>query len=186
MPGQIRGALCEDAPFFASELTPAHGHTIRQAAGPAFALMRNYLGDQWSVANWEGFAAAAKASPSPIARLFFATEDPPQNLQEYDPEWGRAFYEGTVALHCPHNLMLAQVKKPILLTHHARHIDAETGDLVGALSDFQARKVQEIVRSAGIRIDYQSFPDALHMMHMFDPPLYTRVLREWAATLPQT
>lgn len=184
MPGQIRGAFCEDAPFFASELTPAYGHPIRQAAGPAFELMRDYLGDQWSVGNWEGFAAATKASRSPIARLFFATDEAPQNLKEYDPEWGRAFFEGTVALHCPHDRMLAQVKKPILLTHHAHHIDPETGDLVGALSDFQAQKVQEIVRSAGVRIDYQSFPEALHMMHLFDPSLYTQVLRDWAATLP--
>lgn len=30
MPGQIRGVLCEDPPFFASELVPAHGHSVRQ------------------------------------------------------------------------------------------------------------------------------------------------------------
>ncbi|MET9192792.1 alpha/beta hydrolase [Streptomyces olivaceus] len=33
MPGQIRGVLCEDAPFFASELVPACGHSVRQGGG---------------------------------------------------------------------------------------------------------------------------------------------------------
>jgi pimeloyl-ACP methyl ester carboxylesterase len=90
MPGQIRGALCEDAPLFASELAPAHGHGIRQGAGPAFELYRDYLGDQWSVGDWAGLVAAAQASPAKMMSMFEMPEEPPQNLKEYDPEWGRA------------------------------------------------------------------------------------------------
>jgi pimeloyl-ACP methyl ester carboxylesterase len=102
MPGQIRGALCEDAPFFASELVPAYGHSIRQAAGVMFELYRDYLGDQ----------------------------------------------------------------------------------LLGALSDFQAERARSLMESAGVEVGYVSAPDALHMMHQFDPPRYTKILTEWASTLP--
>ncbi|MFC5677929.1 alpha/beta fold hydrolase [Aeromicrobium endophyticum] len=184
MPGQIRAALCEDTPFFASELVPAHGHSVRQAAGPAFELYRNFLGDQWSVADWDGFAAAAKASPSKIMSLFPSSDEPPQNLKEYDPEWARAFFEGTVALHCPHDLMLSQVKTPILITHHARAVDPHSGDLLGALSDFQAERAQAIIESAGVPVEYASFPDALHMMHQFEPERFAEVLTSWVARLP--
>jgi pimeloyl-ACP methyl ester carboxylesterase len=187
MPDQIRAVLCEDTPFFASELVPACGHNIRQSAGPAFELYRNYLGDQWSVGDWKGFLAAAASSEAPIMKLimkvFPSQPEPPQNFKEYDPEWARAFYEGTVALNCPHDRMLAQVKTPLLLTHHAHFIDAGTGDLVGTLSDLQAERAKQLVSAAGMRFDYQSHPRAPHMMHQHDPVLYTKVLSEWAATL---
>jgi pimeloyl-ACP methyl ester carboxylesterase len=182
MPGQIRGALCEDAPFFSSELVPAFGHSIRQAAGPMFELFRTYLGDQWSVGDWEGYCRAAAASSSQTAR-FFVADEIPQHMLEYDPEWARAFYEGTVALHCPHERMLTQVKTPVLITHHLRAIDPETGDLIGALSDEQAARARQLMESAGVKVDYESVPDALHMMHQFDPPRYVEILRKWAATL---
>jgi pimeloyl-ACP methyl ester carboxylesterase len=184
MPGQLRGALCEDAPFFASELVPAAGHNIRQAAGPMFELYRNYLGDQWSVGDWAGFVAAAKASPSKILQLFPSSEEPSQNLKEYDPEWARVFYEGTVALNCPHDRMLPQVKTPVLMTQHGRAVDPDTGDLIGALSDLQAELARKLMESAGAKVDYVSAPDALHMMHTFDPPRYVKILTDWASTLP--
>jgi hypothetical protein len=112
------------------------------------------------------------------------TLDPPQFMKEYDPEWARSFYEGTVALNCPHDAMLRQVKTPILLTHHQRNEDAETGILSGALSVAQATKVKQIVEAAGQRCDYQDHPKALHMMHQFHPDLFVDVVRSWAAGLP--
>jgi len=184
MPGQIRAALCEDAPFFASELTPSIGHSVLEAAGPAFALYRDHLGDQWSIGDWAGFIASSKASPSKVMQLFPQTDEPPQNLREYDPEWGRAFIEGTVAMNCPHDVMLSQVKTPVLVTHHMRMVDPETGELLGALSDEQADRARELMESAGVDVSYVSLPDAFHMMHMFDPERYVRVLTEWVDSLP--
>jgi pimeloyl-ACP methyl ester carboxylesterase len=185
MPGQIRGALCEDPPLFSSELAPAHGHPIRQGAGPLFALFRDHLGDQWSVGDWAGFVAASAAAPEAIARFFPASDEPPQHLKEYDPEWARVFVEGTVALHCPHERMLAQVKTPVLITHHARSTDPQTGEVLGAFSDLQAERAQAIMRAAGVQVDYESFPDAAHMMHAADPDRYAEVLTTWAAKLPE-
>lgn len=72
MPGQVRGALCEDAPFFASELVPSFGHGIRQAAGPLFELYSTCFGDQWRVDDRPGYLEAAKASPSTMMQIFTA------------------------------------------------------------------------------------------------------------------
>ena len=58
-PGQIRAAVCEDAPLFASEVDPSTGQPIRQAIGPMFRLWSKWLGDQWSIGNWEGMQKAA-------------------------------------------------------------------------------------------------------------------------------
>src|SRR5438477_438659 len=77
---------------------------------------------------------AAAADPAPVFRVRPIAAEPPQNLKEYDPEWGRAFWEGTVAKSCPHEIMLTQVKVPILLTHHMHHANPDNGILFGAYS----------------------------------------------------
>ena len=45
------------------------------------------------------------------------TDEPPQNLKEYDPEWARASFTGTQTASCDHAQMLAAVKVPVLYTH---------------------------------------------------------------------
>ena len=173
MPGQLRGAVCEDPPLFASELTPACGHSIRQSVvGPIFQRFSVHLGDQWGVGDWAGFTGGGGAA------------EPPQNLKEYDPEWARAFVEGTVAASCRHDRMLAAAKVPMLLTHHMRHVDDSTGTLMGALTDLQARRAGELVKGAGQSFDYVSLPDAAHAMHNAQPERFATVVREWAQKLP--
>lgn len=183
-PGQIRAAVAEDAPFFASELDPKVGHTIRQAAGHIFVNWRDYLGDQWSVGDYRGYVEAMRSSPIPMLRQVPLPDEAPQNLLEYDPEWGRAFYEGTVAQTCPHDYMLSQVKVPMLVTHHARFIDEDTSGLVGAMSDLQLSKAVEIVRAAGAPVEVVDLPEAPHILHLLAPKDYVEIVKNWAATLP--
>jgi pimeloyl-ACP methyl ester carboxylesterase len=184
MPGQLRGAICEDPPFFASETNPLVGQSIKQTIGPVFRLYSIYLGDQWKVGDWEGLRRAAAVDASPVVRMRQFPAEPPQNMKEYDPEWGRAFWESTVAKNCPHETSLAQVKAPMLLTHHARRVSEETGNLFGALSDLQASKVRELVGQAGVPIAYVSLPDAAHAMHAADPPRFAQLVAGWAKQLP--
>jgi pimeloyl-ACP methyl ester carboxylesterase len=184
IPGQLRGAVWEDPPFFASETSPLLGQSIRQSIGPLFRLNSIHLGDQWRVGDWEGLRKAAASDPSPLLRMLPLPPEPPQNLKEYDPEWGRAFWEGTVAKSCPHETLLAQVKVPALFTHHARHVNPETGNLLGALSDLQASKVRELVGAAGVPIEYVSLPDAAHAMHLADPERFVQLVSGWAKRLP--
>jgi pimeloyl-ACP methyl ester carboxylesterase len=110
--------------------------------------------------------------------------EPPQNLREYDPEWGRAFYEGTVAASCRHDRMLASVRVPVLLTHHMRHVDEAKGTLIGALTDLQARRAGEIIKGAGQPFEYASLPDAAHAMHEAQPERFATIVRDWAKKLP--
>src|SRR3546814_13319340 len=87
-------------------------------------------------------------------------DEPSQDLKEYDPEWGRAFWTGTVAASCDHERMLRAVKVPVLLTHHFRLVDEATGSLMGALSDMQAQRVRDILGEAGVPVDYRAVPTA--------------------------
>lgn len=185
-PGQVRGAHYEDPPLFASELDTSCGPSIHQAIGAMFALWSKYLGDQWSVGDWDGMLAAApRELPARLGGWFSAMvgSEPLQNMKEYDPEWARAFATGTVAASCDHERMLSSVKVPVLLTHHFRGIDEATGALVGALSDLQAARARELVHAAGQDVDYRSFPAMGHSMHGQDPKLFRDTLVEWAAAL---
>lgn len=193
-PGQVRAAVWEDPPLFASERTPAIGQGIGQAVGPIFAAWHKWLGDQWSIGDWQGLARAVPAElPAPMLRALAAMMPrdeaagpdvgPPQNLREYDPEWGRAFVSGTATAACDHAAMLAQVRVPILYTHHFRVVDEATGRLTGASSDDQARRAREIVVAAGARLDYRSFPEMPHSMHEHAPKQFVETLLDWVATL---
>lgn len=190
MPAMVRGAVYEDPPLFASETSPSCGPCIRQTIGPIFALMSKYLGDQWSVGDWAGMHESAKTELpgwlyNAMAPMLGARARIPQNLKEYDPEWGRAFWNGTVYTGCDHARMLASVKCPVLYTHHFRNVDETRGTLLGAASDVQARRICELVSGAGQQIDYRSFPRMPHSMHGADPNLFTQLLVEFEAKLPR-
>ncbi|MEJ2869762.1 alpha/beta hydrolase [Actinomycetospora sp. OC33-EN08] len=191
-PGQVRAAVWEDPPLFASEVAPAVGPGIGEAIGPVFAAWNAWLGDQWSIGDWPGLLAAMPtAVPVEILRHLATmippdpdadpAAGPPQNLREYDPEWGRAFVSGTATASCDHVTMLEQVRVPVLFTHHFRTVEA--GRLVGASSDDQARRAREIVEAAGGRIDYRSFPDTPHSMHEHAPKQYLETVLDWVASL---
>ena len=184
-PGQLLGACYEDPPLFASELNPVVGHSIRQGLGPLFALWAKYLGDQWSIGDWSGLVSAAPHELPPwIAGLLaHGGDEPPQNLREYDPEWARAFWTGTVGAGCAHHRMLSAVKVPVLFTHHFRMVDESTGALMGASSDLQAARAVQLVEEAGQPITYQSHPTMGHSMHGQDPELFTEILTRWAQAL---
>jgi len=183
-PGMVRGSHYEDPPLFSSELTPPFGPGIRQTVpGQSFALMARYLGDQWSIGDWAGFQRAS-AGGRAISAANPAGSEPPQNMKEYDPEWARSFYDGIAAQSCNHQQMLRKVKVSVLFTHHRRAVDPNTSMLIGAISDFQAQKVKELVEGAGQAFEYVSLSDAAHAMHQADPERFVGVLRPWAMKLP--
>ena len=182
-PGQVVAALYEDPPLFTSEVRPAIGPGIRQCIGPMFDLWSTYLGDQWSIGAWDVMRQAAAERLPEWMRGFPIPEAPPQNMKEYDPEWARAFWSGTVAASCDHDRMLRGVRVPVLLTHHMRFVNDAAGFLFGAMSDPQAQRVQELLRSAGVAVEYRSFPDVGHSMHGDKPDLYVDTLLEWKKSL---
>ncbi len=180
-PGQVIAAHYEDPPLFASEVRPATGPGLRQAVGAMFHLWSAFLGDQWRIGDWDGMRAAAPDYLPPWLQAFPSPDEPPQNLKEYDPEWGRAFWTGTVAASCDHERLLRSVKVPVLFTHHFRHLDEATGFLMGALSDLQAQRVLALLAEAGGSVDYRSFKQMGHSMHGQDPQLFTDTLVDWVS-----
>ncbi len=179
-PGQVLAALYEDPPLFASEVRPAVGPGIRQSIGPLFDLWNTFLGDQWSIGAWDAMRAGAADLLPEHMRSFPVADEPPQNLKEYDPEWGRSFWTGTVGASCDHERMLRSVTVPsVLLTHHMRVVDDANGFLFGAMSDQQAQRAQALLTGAGVRVDYRSFPDVGHSMHGDRPELYVETLLDW-------
>ncbi len=80
--------------------------------------------------------------------------------------------------------MLRSVKVPsVLLTHHMRIIDESSGFLLGAMSDQQATRVQDLLTSTGVVVDYRSFPDVGHSMHGDRPELYVETLLDWVKSV---
>jgi pimeloyl-ACP methyl ester carboxylesterase len=185
-PGQIVAACYEDPPLFASEVRPATGPGIRQCIGPIFDLWNTYLGDQWSIGAWEAMRAAAPARLPKWMQGYPIGDEPSQELKEYDPEWGRVFWTGSVAAGCDHERMLRSVSVPhVLLTHHFRWVDDQTGNLLGAMTDGQATRVRELLGESGASVDYRSFPGVAHSMHGTEPDLFVDTLLEWVAGLGQ-
>jgi len=114
-PDQVRAAV-EDPPLFASEARTSCGQPINHGLGQAFALWNKWLGDQWSIGDWEGMQAAVhRELPRPVLRALgammppvgeaTAPNGPPQNLKEYDPEWSRSFVSGLATAACDHATM---------------------------------------------------------------------------------
>jgi pimeloyl-ACP methyl ester carboxylesterase len=181
-PGQVRAAVFEDPPLFASEVRPAMGPGIRQCIGPLFDLWSTFLGDQWSIGAWDAMHEGAAARLPEHMRFIPVPDAPPQNLKEYDPEWGRSFWTGAVGAACDHERMLSNVKVPsVLLTHHLRLVDESSGFLLGAMSDQQAQRVQDLLTAAGVDVHYRSFPDVGHSMHGDRPELYVETVFDWFA-----
>jgi pimeloyl-ACP methyl ester carboxylesterase len=183
-PGQVRAAFYEDPPLFASEVRPAVGPGIRQSIGPMFDLWSTYLGDQWSIGAWDAMREGAASRLPEHMRFITVPEEPPQNLKEYDPEWGRAFWTGTVGASCDHERMLRGVAvSSVLLTHHRRVTDDASGFLLGAMSDRQAQRVRDLLAGAGVTVEYRSFPDVGHSMHGERPELYVETILDWIGSL---
>ncbi len=193
-PGQIRAAVFEDAPLFASEANPSIGQSIRQGIAPMFASWHKWLGNQWSVGDWAGMQQAlpqelpasmvrAPAGMAP-AGAGDAPAGPLQDLKEYDPKWGDAFVSGRATASCDHEAMLRHVKVPVLFTHHFHQTDPLTGALIGAISDLQVTRVEQLVTASTQPFTYRSFPTTPHSMHSHDPKLFADTFTAWYAALP--
>ncbi|MEK8141826.1 SDR family NAD(P)-dependent oxidoreductase [Streptomyces sp. M10(2022)] len=80
--------------------------------------------------------------------------------------------------------MLRHVKVPVLFTHHFHHIDPQTGNLMGAISDQQVERVRHLVEGAGNSFTYRAIPTMPHSMHGHDPAGYVTTVTDWLAGIP--
>ncbi|MBL1076379.1 alpha/beta hydrolase [Nocardia sp. 2] len=193
-PGQLRGVILEDAPLFTAQAAPAFGPGSYLAIAPLLAARHKWLGNQWSIGDYAGLMKAmpTELPADMVAGMSFmfgkrdtgdAVPRPPQNMGEYDPEWAGAWADDSANAGCDHAAMLAQVRVPVLFTHHGRQTDPDTGRLFGAITDLQAQNVCHLIESAGQPVTYVSLPDAAHSMHSADAKRYVTTMTEWIDTL---
>ncbi|MGK5642222.1 alpha/beta fold hydrolase [Streptomyces sp. URMC 126] len=194
-PGLVRGAILEDPPLFSSQASPPYGPGMTQTLGPIFALWAKWLGPQWSIGDWTGMVEAA---PRELPEFLHpgigfmmgegdpeagASPTPVQHLKEYDPEWAEAWVTDAANAGVDHATMLAQVKTPVLLTHHFHMTDPDTGRLMGAMTDIQAGQARRLLESTGRPVTFTSL-DVPHTMHEPMAQRYADVVTEWIKTLP--
>jgi len=128
----------------------------------------------WMLATLERMAPAGAGGP---------TAGPPQDLREYDPEWGDAFVSGRATLNCDHDAMPRQVKVPVLFTHHFHHVDPDTGNMLGAITALQARRVRQLIEGTGNSFRYRAFPDMPHSMHGHAPEIYVATVTDFVGSV---
>ncbi|MFB1044370.1 alpha/beta hydrolase [Streptomyces chrestomyceticus] len=194
-PGLVRGAILEDPPLFSSQASPLYGPGMKQTLGPIFALWPKWLGAQWSIGDWSGMVKAAPTELPEFLRPGIgimmgdgnpesgASPTPVQRFREYDPEWGQAWADDSANAGCDHAAMLAQVRTPVLLTHHFHMSDPDTGQLMGAMTDIQAAQARRLMESTGQPVTFTPL-DAPHTMHDPMAQQYVDVITEWIKTLP--
>ncbi|MFG2803440.1 alpha/beta hydrolase [Streptomyces pseudovenezuelae] len=193
-PGLVRGAILEDPPLFSSQAAPPYGPGMMQTLGPIFALWAKWLGPQWSIGDWTGMVKAAPTELPAFLRpgIGFmmgdgnpeagASATPVQHLKEYDPEWAHAWVTDTANAGVDHATLLAQVKTPVLLTHHFHMTDPDTGRLMGAMTGIQAAQARRLLESSGQQVTFTEL-DAPHTMHDPMAQQYTDVITEWLKAL---
>ena len=165
---------------------PAIGPGIRQCIGPMFDLWSTYLGDQWSIGAWDAMRAAA---PDAAARAWMrrdrrSRDEPPQNLKEYDPEWGRAFWTGTVAAVVRPRADAAQRQgRRCCSPTTSASSTTRPACCSGRCPTSRPQRVQELLTEAGVARRVPLVPDVGHSMHGTGPELYVDTLLDWTATL---
>ena len=132
---RLRGSAARSRP----RSSRAVGHGIRQAIGPMFHLWSTYLGDQWSIGDWDGMRAAAPdvlpwwppaCSSSRPSRRRSSRSTTPSGAA---PSGAAASPRRATTSGCSEPWSV-----PVLFTHHFRHSRPATGVLLGAVSDLQA------------------------------------------------
>ena len=111
-------------------------------------------------------------------------DEPPQNLKEYDPEWGRAFWTGTVAAVVRPRADAAQRQGARCCSRTT--CASSTRPPASCSARCPTSRPSGCRRSSpepASRCEYRSFPDVGHSMHGDRPDLYVETLLDWVTSL---
>lgn len=107
--------------------------------------------------------------------IFTGQDDPEIGTSTIPTQTFAKACSNTGSQQCDHESMLRKVKAPVLLTHHYRRVDLESGGLAGAISNLQAEHVRRLVEGGGSGFTYKSFLMPLSM-HGHDPACYVAMV----------
>lgn len=145
---------------------PAEGKTrVSSVPRPLVALIAAYLGIYQRF--HPGEVLDLKLMPFPVRMLV-------RGFSGYDPEFTRAFLDGTAAQGFDHAETLSRVECPMLLMHANWFLHEQFG-LVGAMTDEDATRVQGLVRD----VRYVSIHSG-HVIHQEMPPRFVQEIVAFA------
>ncbi|WP_245873603.1 alpha/beta fold hydrolase [Brevibacterium ihuae] len=109
------------------------------------------------------------ATMPPVLNEFF------RGMDDYDPRFGQAFYDGSFHDHDDHATTLAAIAVPALLIHCTWFRD-ENGILMAAMSGDDAERARSLIPD--VRFERA---DSGHTFHFEHPRRYARLVREFTA-----
>lgn len=200
-PQAVRAVLLEDPPLFASEPSRIQ----RTIAYRSFVTSHNAVRDgvddfllYWIASSKEFFdnrvgkgsgAALTEAiksyrgaNPGAPVELGLLRDDTVRQfvrgLDEYDPRFGDAFYDGSFNAGFDHASALARITCPVLLLQADYEVRAD-GVLDGAMTREDAERATALLRDGTYRR-----VQAGHVVHLDDPEGFTGILTGFFGTGP--
>lgn len=162
----------KDVPgFFARLKIPIEGDTkIAAVAGPLLRLVAAYV----RLMQWLRPGAPyvhLPLAPFPLKMMV-------RGFSSYDPAFSRGFLDGAFDGSFDHADALRRVSCPMLLIHANWFVSKQHG-LVGAMTDQDAARVQELAPHC----NYLSLPSG-HVVHQEQPKVFIRELLRFASPSP--
>lgn len=195
-PQLVKAVLLEDPPLFSSEY-PRIRQTI---ADKAFRTSYTALTDKpddfllyWIHENapffrkqvgpgtpfllTQAIKMVRKAKPGQPPEIGLIRNDTVRmmvrGLDQYDPRFGAAFYDGTWNAGFDHAAALAQITAPVLLMQ-AETSTQPDGTLMGAMSEAEARRATALLQHGKyVKVD------ATHVVNLDQPALFVETLRDF-------
>ena len=157
-----------------------------RASARCSELWSTYLGDQWSIGDWDGAVAAAPdVLPAWIAGVLPDARRAAADPERVRPRVGPGVLDRDASpRRATTTGCCATSRCPCCSPTTSATSTTTTGLLMGASSDTQAARVRELLAEAGVAVDYRSFDTMGHSMHGQDPQLFVDTLVDWVATLP--
>lgn len=165
-PQNIRGVVLEDPPFFSSEL-PRYKETfayvdtsltchrfLQQRDEDDFtsyyikncAWMKFFKGTQQRITNYA--LSYREKHPNAPLKIFFlppTINEPLRTMDDYDPRFGEAFYDGSWHRDVDHSEVLSKMTRPSVLIHTNWSYDQD-GILLAAMDDKEAHLAHSLMK----------------------------------------
>lgn len=195
-PEQIRKVLLEDPPLFAAEY-PRIKQTVAYRAFRTSAsatkdhpedfllywihgnagFFRKKVGPGTPFILSQAVKAARRAQPGQPVEIGLVKNDTVRmmlrGLDQYDPRFGAAFYDGTWNQGFDHAQALARIQCPVLLMHARYEIQAD-GVLDGALDQSDADRAMTL-----LKLGQYLKVDATHVVNLDKPDAFIGAVRDF-------
>lgn len=195
-PNWVKAIVLEDPPLFSSEYPEIQKTIAYKSFTTSHTAVENgYDGDflnYWIEHSTQFFKtytgpftqqiidfavhAYRKANPGKPVEIAFlpdVVQELLRGLNEYDPRFGNAFYEGTWNEGFDHTEALQKIKCPTLLLH-ANYKFTEDGILDGAISQEQADRVVSLMAQG----NYMKI-DSAHVVNLEHPQEFASIVEDF-------